>query len=241
MLQWLLSNPDLDGVSHVVLDEIHERDIQCDFLLTLLKDVLERREDLKIVLMSATLNAESFANYFGGCPCVHIPGFTYPVKEFYLEDVLEMTKYDLLPELPKESSSGDNVPIWKKKRNPRRYMSDEKEKRIYEDFIMPHVRNLEASGQYSPRVISTLRHRECEKKINHKLIATLVQHIHRREDEGAVLVFVPGWEDISKVNNFLTGKNKRNQSNSNLLNRFFLQMEKVAAAWTMQLCTLCTV
>jgi ATP-dependent RNA helicase DHX36 len=44
--------------------------------------------------MSATLNAEQFAKYYGDCPCLNIPGFTYPVKEYYLEDVLEMTRYN---------------------------------------------------------------------------------------------------------------------------------------------------
>jgi len=43
--------------------------------------------------MSATLNAEQFAKYYNDCPCLNIPGFTYPVKEYYLEDVLEMTRY----------------------------------------------------------------------------------------------------------------------------------------------------
>jgi ATP-dependent RNA helicase DHX36 len=44
--------------------------------------------------MSATLNAEQFAKYYGDCPCIDIPGFTYPVTEYYLEDVLEMTRYN---------------------------------------------------------------------------------------------------------------------------------------------------
>jgi HrpA-like RNA helicase len=52
-----------------------------------------QRPDLKVILMSATLNAEQFAKYYGDCPCINIPGFTYPVEEYYLEDVLEMTRY----------------------------------------------------------------------------------------------------------------------------------------------------
>jgi len=52
-----------------------------------------QRPDLKVILMSATLNAEQFAKYYGDCPCLNIPGFTYPVKEYYLEDVLEITRY----------------------------------------------------------------------------------------------------------------------------------------------------
>jgi hypothetical protein len=53
-----------------------------------------QRPDLRVILMSATLNAEQFAKYFGHCPCLNIPGFTYPVKEYYLEDVLQMTRYN---------------------------------------------------------------------------------------------------------------------------------------------------
>jgi HrpA-like helicases len=51
-----------------------------------------QRKDLKLILMSATLNAEKFSQFFGGAPILHIPGFTYPVQEYYLEDVLNMTR-----------------------------------------------------------------------------------------------------------------------------------------------------
>ena len=50
-----------------------------------------QRPDLKLVLMSATLNAEQFSEYFNGAPMIHIPGFTFPVTEYYLEDVIETT------------------------------------------------------------------------------------------------------------------------------------------------------
>jgi ATP-dependent RNA helicase DHX36 len=46
--------------------------------------------------MSATLDADKFARYFWNCPVLHIPGFTFPVKEFYLEDVLQMTGFRLV-------------------------------------------------------------------------------------------------------------------------------------------------
>lgn len=51
-----------------------------------------QRVDLKVLLMSATLNAESFSTYYNKCPMIHIPGYTYPVKEFYLEDVLSLVE-----------------------------------------------------------------------------------------------------------------------------------------------------
>lgn len=73
------------------MDEIHERGINEDFLLIVLRDLLPRRPDLRLVLMSATLNAAMFAAYFGDCPMLHIPGFTYPVTELFLEDALVIT------------------------------------------------------------------------------------------------------------------------------------------------------
>eukprot|EP00854_Cymbomonas_tetramitiformis_P025218 gene25218-30780_t len=64
--------------THIVIDEIHERDRFADFLLIVLKDVLPKYPNLKLVLMSATLNEELFANYFGGCPVIRVPGFIHP-------------------------------------------------------------------------------------------------------------------------------------------------------------------
>ncbi|CAN0878208.1 DExH-box ATP-dependent RNA helicase DExH3 [Linum grandiflorum] len=90
LLRKLVSDRNLRGVTHVIVDEIHERGMNEDFLLIVLKDLLPRRPELRLVLMSATLNAELFSSYFGGAPTLHIPGFTYPVRELFLEDILEM-------------------------------------------------------------------------------------------------------------------------------------------------------
>lgn len=106
LLRRLLSDHNLNGVTHVFVDEIHERGMNegvltdnitimpisevaflykswdflfyfmlciTDFLLIVLKDLLPRRRDLRLILMSATLNAELFSNYFGGAPTIHIP------------------------------------------------------------------------------------------------------------------------------------------------------------------------
>ena len=56
----------LTGVSHVIVDEVHERDINTDFLLILLKELLEKNQPLKIIVMSATVNSERFSEYFYG-------------------------------------------------------------------------------------------------------------------------------------------------------------------------------
>lgn len=89
LLRKLQSNPSLKGISHVVVDEVHERDINTDLLLALLHSSLKENPDLRVVLMSATGDNKRLAQYFGGCPIVKVPGFMHPVKERYLEDVLQ--------------------------------------------------------------------------------------------------------------------------------------------------------
>lgn len=74
LLRRLEGDSELKGVSHIIVDEVHERSEESDFLLLIIKDMLEKRKDLKIVLMSATLNADLFSNYFGSVPIIEIPG-----------------------------------------------------------------------------------------------------------------------------------------------------------------------
>jgi HrpA-like RNA helicase len=79
--------------------QVHERDLNTDFLLIILKSLLARRPDLKLILMSATLNARTFADYFKtgsgalsrGPPLVEIPGRAHPVESFFLEHVMEVS------------------------------------------------------------------------------------------------------------------------------------------------------
>lgn len=58
----------------MIVDEIHERDRYADFLLILLRDILLRTPELRVILMSATLHEDLFSDYFGGCPIVRVPG-----------------------------------------------------------------------------------------------------------------------------------------------------------------------
>ncbi|XP_036286088.1 ATP-dependent RNA helicase DHX30 isoform X2 [Pipistrellus kuhlii] len=88
LLRKLQSNPRLEGVSHVIVDEVHERDVNTDFLLILLKGLQRLSPGLRLVLMSATGDNERFSRYFGGCPVIKVPGFMFPVQEHYLEDIL---------------------------------------------------------------------------------------------------------------------------------------------------------
>jgi ATP-dependent helicase HrpB len=77
----LLDDPYLEGVGAVVLDEFHERSLHTDVAIALLREVQQAvREDLKIVVMSATLEAEPVAKFLGGCPVIRTQGRTYPIE-----------------------------------------------------------------------------------------------------------------------------------------------------------------
>jgi pre-mRNA-splicing factor ATP-dependent RNA helicase DHX16 len=85
LLRQLLSEPGLDSYSVMMIDEAHERNLATDILLGLLKDISRWRTDLKILISSATLDAQKFADFFDGAPIFNIPGRRYPVEIFYTE------------------------------------------------------------------------------------------------------------------------------------------------------------
>ncbi|PNP48305.1 hypothetical protein TGAMA5MH_00588 [Trichoderma gamsii] len=88
----------LADVSHVIIDEVHERSLDTDFLLNLLREVMIKKKDmLKLILMSATLDAATFKTYFEteglSVGSVEISGRTFPVEEYHLDDVVRMTGF----------------------------------------------------------------------------------------------------------------------------------------------------
>ncbi|KAL1628644.1 putative ATP-dependent RNA helicase ucp12 [Neofusicoccum ribis] len=88
----------LADITHVVVDEVHERSLDTDFLLVLLRDVLKQRKDLRVILMSATLDADVFASYFrpavGKVGMIEIQGRTHPVTDYYVDDVIRMAGFN---------------------------------------------------------------------------------------------------------------------------------------------------
>ena len=83
LLQEMKLDPMLNKYSVIMVDEAHERSLNIDFVLGLLKRVLKVRHDLKIIVASATMNAEKFSTYFDGSPIVTIDTITYPVTVIY--------------------------------------------------------------------------------------------------------------------------------------------------------------
>lgn len=83
LLREFLSDPLLTGYSALMIDEAHERTVSTEIVLTLLKDIIKERLDLRIIVASATINADKFANYFDGAPIFKIPGRRFPVDICY--------------------------------------------------------------------------------------------------------------------------------------------------------------
>ncbi|KAG7240878.1 hypothetical protein INR49_023452 [Caranx melampygus] len=84
----------LTTVTHVIVDEVHERDGLTDFLLTKMRDVLQKIPSLKLILSSAALDTDLFLQYFGSCPIIHLKGRQFEVQELFLEDVLRLTGFN---------------------------------------------------------------------------------------------------------------------------------------------------
>lgn len=83
LLREFLGEPDLASYSVVMVDEAHERTLSTDILFGLVKDIARFRPDLKLLISSATLDAEKFSDYFDSAPIFKIPGRRYPVEIHY--------------------------------------------------------------------------------------------------------------------------------------------------------------
>ncbi|XP_057960511.1 DExH-box ATP-dependent RNA helicase DExH5, mitochondrial isoform X2 [Malania oleifera] len=190
LLRRLLADRNLKGVTHVIVDEIHERGMNEDFLLIVLKDLLPRRPELRLILMSATLDAELFSSYFAGAPIIQIPGFTYPVRTHFLENILEMTGYRLTSYNQIDDYGQERM--WKmNKQAPR------KRKSQIASVVEDALRGADFK-EYSPQTRESLYYWNPD-IIGFNLIENLLCNICEKEGPGAVLVFMTGWDDISSL------------------------------------------
>ncbi|MCJ1477870.1 hypothetical protein MMC13_006543 [Lambiella insularis] len=186
VMRMLESGNQLEEVTHLVLDEVHERTIDSDFLLIVLRKLMIRRPGLKVILMSATVNAEQFSRYLGGAPILNVPGRTFPVQTKYLEDAIEVTNY------------GNMKLGWS------RALEEEDED---VDASAGTGAKMDLTG-YSTQTRNTLAEFN-EYRIDYDLIVRLLETISRNqvyaEYSKAILVFLPGIAEIRTLNDMLVG------------------------------------
>ena len=107
-LEELIHNAEQMTYTHIILDEVHERDINIDLVLIMIKDLLKKRQNIKLILMSATIKTESFANYFADVtkdkkhpPIIEIKENLFKINEIYLDQIIHnynMIEFKDIPE-----------------------------------------------------------------------------------------------------------------------------------------------
>lgn len=162
LLRMIQFNSLIPEVTHIIFDEVHERTLDGDFLMILLKHLAKNRKDIKVILMSATINSGDFSTYFSA-PIITIPGFTYPVKDQYLEDYVH--------------ELGFSETDYFKTRSNKTRLDEEDDSYVGDSHISLYLKAVN-SGLES---------------INYTLIAKLVKYIcSSKDDSGAILIFLPG-------------------------------------------------
>ena len=204
VLRRLQDDPTLSGITHVLVDEVHERQQQSDVLLVILKRLLKTtRPDLKVILMSATLDTDLFRSFFHDAPMINVPGRTFPVSSYYLEDLLDATdhiieqgsRYAL-----RQNNYGETASLYVSTRG------GQKRKEVVD--LVSQVEPSSVSDMFAGYKMSTRRSMERvnEEVINYDLIEDVLKLVTKGQDghhslvapdgadldKGSILIFLPG-------------------------------------------------
>ncbi|PCH33517.1 pre-mRNA-splicing factor ATP-dependent RNA helicase prp22 [Wolfiporia cocos MD-104 SS10] len=191
-----------DEITHIIVDEVHERSIESDFLLIVLKSLLQQRPDLKVILMSATVNAEKISDYFGGVPILQVPGRTFPVDVRYLEDAIELTRWEITENSPYARRHKDRFHRGKAgtEWSEDLAIGDDDDDDSTQD-------NVKLEKRYSRSTADTINRLD-ERAVPYDLIIKLLESICFKDPaytpySSAILIFMPGMGEIRKLNDML--------------------------------------
>lgn len=196
----------LDDVTHIVVDEVHERDVDTDLLLVVLKRLLADRKargkPIKVVLMSATIDPTLFQQYFPddkGQPSkvIEVPGRAFPVKRHFLDEFV--SELASIPGAP-EAFAQDSVA---------KYVHNELGPAALQLYRTLPPRLITTpptsrSGSRHSTPTEDRRDRGEELELPAPLVALTIAHVLRNSDDGHVLTFLPGWDEIQSVHRYLT-------------------------------------
>ncbi len=171
----------LCDVTHVIVDEVHERDVQTDFLLTLLRAVLPRNPQLRVILMSATASTDLFVQYFGAYQPVvlTIPGRTFPVETKWLAECQRLASKSI--EYYKEQL-------------------DDSESRTESGIALsPRATNCIDNSFIQSLIASIIRQQQANGELS--------SSNNNKRRNGAILVFLPGKPEIEALFQRLTRPN----------------------------------
>lgn len=189
VLRMLESSNKLHDITHLIVDEVHERSIDTDFLLIVLRLLVKQRPALKVVLMSATVDAQRFSDYLGGAPVLNVPGRTFPVKQQFLEDAIELIGYTVDRGDPMQAQGEDED-------------TAEESSDASKSGLSQHLQG------YSSRTRTTVTQWN-EYRIDYQLIVDLIKKVSTDPEfksySKAILVFLPGIAEIRQLNDMLVG------------------------------------
>lgn len=210
------------------MDEIHERDVNSDFILIVLRDMLSIYPDLRVILMSATIDTNLFTEYFNSCPVLEIEGRTFPVQTFYLEDIVE--KLQFKPSMDSIRFEHDQQhhayirlisllrSLYFLYFNAKNYDSNvmfvlcvhdrrakKKKQEEGEDELLKSEGNMNILPPGSGYSVNTERSMAqiSEQFVNPELLVALLEHIRSLEARGSILIFLDGWNSIFGVLKYL--------------------------------------